>query len=278
MLNFTRRLSCPIQATRPHSLEIRSVYFGHSQRPLILAHRGASHWAPENTLAAFRLAAEMGADGVELDVQLCKDGEAVVIHNFTVDETTDGSGRVKDFTLAELQVLDAGSWYAAEFAGECIPALAQVLHELGPRLMLNIELKTMALFSDGLEAEVVRLIEDANMVHRVIVSSFNPAALWRVRRLNQHILTGLLYAPDMPRHLRDRWLQPLARPNALHPRWDMIDEQSVTAAHRQGLTVNPWACDDPNAMRRLIGWGVDAIITERPDLLHDLLYNVASEE
>jgi glycerophosphoryl diester phosphodiesterase len=116
------------------------------------------------------------------------------------------------------------------------------------------------------------------MVHRVIVSSFNPAALWRVRRLNRHISTGLLYAPDMPRHLRDRWLQPLARPNALHPRWDMIDEQRVTAAHRQGLAVNPWTCDDPDAMRRLIGWGVDAIITERPDLLHNLLSGAAAGE
>ncbi len=249
-----------------------------SHRPLILAHRGASHWAPENTLAAFRLAAEMGADGVELDVQLCKDGEAVVIHNFTVDETTDGSGRVKDFTLAELQVLDAGGWYAAEFAGERIPALAQVLHELGPRLTLNIELKTMALSTDGLEVEVVRLIEDTNMVHRVIVSSFNPVALWRVRRLNRHIPTGLLYAPDMPRHLRDRWLQPLAQPSALHPRWDMIDEQSVAAAHRQGLMVNPWTCDEPDTMRRLIGWRVDGIITERPDLLHNLLSGAAPGE
>jgi glycerophosphoryl diester phosphodiesterase len=243
----------------------------YSHRPLILAHRGANRWAPENTMAAFRLAAELGADGVELDVRLCKDGEAVVIHNSTVAETTDGSGRVKDFTLAELQMLDAGGWYADEFAGERIPTLAQVLHELGPRLRLNIELKTMGLFTDGLEAEVVRLVEDTNMAHRVIISSFNPVALWRVRRLNRNIPAGLLYAPDQPRYLRDRWLQPLVQPNALHPRWDMIDEQTIAAAHRQGLAIYAWTCDDPEAMRRLIGWGVDAIITERPDLLRDLL-------
>ncbi len=248
----------------------------HSHRPLILAHRGARLWAPDNTMAAFRLAAEMGADGVELDVQLCKDGEAVVIHNFVVDETTDGRGRVKDLTLAELQALDAGSWYAPEFAGERIPTLAQVLHELGPRLVLNIELKTTSPFTDGLEAEVVRLVEDANMVHRVIISSFNPVAIWRVRRLNRNISTGLLYAPGLPRYLRDRWLQPLARPDALHPRWDMVDEQSVAAAHRRGLAVHPWTCEDPEVMRRLIGWGVDAIITLRPDLLRDLLPRPAS--
>lgn len=250
-------------------------YRDHHQQPLILAHRGASHRAPENTMAAFRLAVEMGADGIELDVQRSKDGEAVVIHNFTVDQTTDGHGQVKDLTLAELQRLDAGGWYAAEFAGERIPTLTQVLHELGPRLVLNLELKTATLFTDGLESEVVRLIEDTNMVHQVIVSSFNPLALWRVRRLNRHISTGLLYAPDQPRYLRDRWLQSLARPNALHPRWDMIDEQTVVAAHRQQLAVNPWTCNEPEAMLRLIGWGVDAIITDRPDLLRQLLRKAA---
>jgi glycerophosphoryl diester phosphodiesterase len=152
-----------------------------------------------------------------------------------------------------------------------------VLHELGPRQILNIELKTAALVSDGLEAEVVRLIEDANLTHRVIVSSFDPAALWRVRRLNRFIPTGLLYAPDLPRHLRDRWLQPLARPHALHPRWDMIDEQSVATAQRQGLKVIPWTCNDPDAMLRLISWGVNAIITNLPDLLYDLLQSVPNK-
>jgi glycerophosphoryl diester phosphodiesterase len=246
----------------------------HSGRPLNFAHRGASHKAPENTMAAFRMAAEMGADGIEFDVQICKDGEVVVMHDFAVDATTDSSGRVKDLTLAELQKLDAGGWYAAEFAGERIPTLAQVLHELGARLMLNIELKTGGFFPEGLEQEVVRLVEDTNLAHQVIISSFNPLALRRVRRLNRYIPTGFLYSPDHPHYLPGRWLQSLARPNALHPRWDMIDEQSVAAAHSQGLEVTPWTCNDPDAMRRLVGWGVDAIITDRPDLLYNLLRDV----
>jgi len=253
-----------------------TAYNHRSRRPLILAHRGACHTAPENTMAAFRLAAEIGADGIELDVQLCKDDEVVVIHNPRVDETTDGNGGVKDLTLAELQELDAGSWFATEFAGERIPTLAQVLHELGPRLVLNIELKTGSLLSQGLEAEVVRLVEDTNLVHQVIVSSFNPLALWRVRRLNRFISIGLLYAPDQPRYLRDRWLQPLVRPNALHPRWDTLDQEGVAAAHRLGLRVNPWTCNDPEASSRLINWGVDAIITDRPDLLYDHLHSARS--
>jgi glycerophosphoryl diester phosphodiesterase len=224
-------------------------------------------------MAAFRLAAEIGADGVELDVRLCKDGEAVVFHNSRVDETTDGGGRVKDLTLTELQELDAGGWFAPDFAGERIPTLAQVLHELGPRLALDIELKTDGLLSDGLEAEVVRLVEDSNLVHRVAISSFNPLALWRVRRLNRFISIGLIYAPDQPRYLRDRWLGPLVRPNALHPRWDMLDQERVAAAQRQGLQVTPWTCNDADTALRLVGWGVDGIITDRPDLLYDLLHS-----
>jgi glycerophosphoryl diester phosphodiesterase len=235
-------------------------------RPLILAHRGASRRAPENTMAAFRLAAQLGADGIELDVQLSKDGEAVVMHDSRVDRTSDGHGCVGDLTLAELRTLDAGGWYASEFAGERIPTLAEVLHELGPRLVLNVELKTAGLFGGGLEVEVVRLVEDAGLGERVILSSFDPLALWRVRRLNPHLSTGLLYAPDSSLVVRGRWLQALARPAALHPRWDTLDGSDVAAAHRQGLAVRPWTCDDPGGLRRLIAWGVDAIITNVPDV------------
>jgi glycerophosphoryl diester phosphodiesterase len=243
----------------------------HSRLPLILAHRGARRQAPENTMAAFRLAAEMGAHGIELDVQLSKDGEAVVIHVFNLDRTTDRDGPVKDLTLVELQRLDAGSWYSAEYAAQRIPTLAQVVQELGPRLILNIELKKNTSQANGLEAEVVRLIEDANLTQQVIISSFNPLALWRVRRLNPHVPTGLLYAPDQPIYLRGRWLQWLARSGALHPRWDMIDEQFVARSHQRGLAVRPWTCNEPDAMRRLIDWHTDAIITDCPDLLYDLL-------
>jgi glycerophosphoryl diester phosphodiesterase len=240
-------------------------------RPLILAHRGAGRRAPENTMAAFRLAAKVGADGVELDVQLSKDGEVVVMHDSRVDRTSDGCGRVADLTLAELRALDAGGWYAPEFAGERIPTLAEVLHELGPRLVLNVELKAASLFGGGLEAEVVRLVEDAGLGERVILSSFDPLALWRVRRLNPHLSTGLLYAPDSPLYVRGRWLQALARPAALHPRWDTLDGLSIAAAHRQGLAVRPWTCDDPDGLRRLIAWGVDAIITNVPDVARDVV-------
>ena len=173
---------------------------------LDFAHRGASHDAPQNTLAAFRLAREMGADGLELDVQVSKDGEAVVIHDFTVDETTDGSGWVRDMTLGQLKDLDAGSWFGPAFAGERIPTLAEVFSAIGERLLVNVELKTTGMRDQGLERTVLALIERHRMEDHVLISSFNPFALRRCKRLAPRVRAGLLVAPDLPLSLRRGWL------------------------------------------------------------------------
>lgn len=240
-------------------------------RVLNFAHRGASHDAPQNTLAAFRLAREMGADGVELDVQASKDGEAVVIHDFTVDATTDGPGAVKDKTLAELKELDAGSWFDARFAGQRIPTLQEVIVEVGHQLLLNIELKTKGLGSAGLVAEVVRLIEDHNLVHRAIVSSFNPLPLRQVKRLNHHIPTGLIYSFDRPANLFRTLLLLLAGPDALHPEKHLVTQEYMTWAQERDYRVNVWTVDEPAEMERLIVLGVDGIITNHPDILRKVL-------
>ncbi len=250
---------------------IRQMPELYHSRPLNFAHRGASHDAPQNTLAAFRLALETGADGVELDVQVCRDGEVVVIHDFTVDATTDGQGRVKDKPLAELKELDAGSWFDARFAGQRIPTLQEVMVEVGPQLLLNIELKTKGLDSASLAAEVVRLIEDHNLGHRAIVSSFNPLALRQVKRLNPRINTGLLYFFDLPGHLARSLLIFLGHPDALHPEKGLITRKYVAWAKARGYRVNAWTVDEPAEMERLIALGVDGIITNRPDVLNEVL-------
>jgi len=238
---------------------------------LNFAHRGASHDAPQNTLAAFCLAREMGADGVELDVQASKDGEAVVIHDFTVDATTDGRGAIKDKTLAELKELDAGSWFDARFAGQRIPTLQEVIVEVGHRLLLNIELKTRVFGSADLVAEVVRLIEDHNLLHRSIVSSFDPFALRQVKRLNPRINTGLLYFFDLPAYLVRACLSFLTKPDALHPEKRLVTKEYMAWAQEKGYRVNVWTADEPTEMKRLIALGVDGIITNRPDVLREVL-------
>lgn len=166
-----------------------------SERILNVAHQGASAVAPPNTLAAFRKAAELGADGVELDVHLSADGAAVVIHDFTVDRTSDGRGRVADLPLAALKELDAGSWFDPRYASEPIPTLNEVFEAVGRELMINIELKLLPRGGRGLAAEVVSLVKRHGLANRVLISSFNLSALRRVRRLEPQLPLGLLYGP-----------------------------------------------------------------------------------
>ncbi|MGD9146380.1 MAG: glycerophosphodiester phosphodiesterase family protein [Anaerolineae bacterium] len=240
-------------------------------RPLNFAHRGASHEAPENTLAAFLLAAELGADGIELDVQLSKDGQVVVIHDFVLETTTDGQGAVQDRTLAELKELDAGSSFDPLFAGQRIPTLQEVIHSVGRHLLLNIELKTKSTRDARLARAVARIVEENHLLDRVVVSSFNPLALRQLRKLNPWIPLGLLYAPDMPRHLRRPWLRRLFRPEALHPHHSMVDAEYVSWAKAQNYRIHTWTVDDPGEMWQLMRQGVDIMITNRPDLLRQVL-------
>jgi glycerophosphoryl diester phosphodiesterase len=236
-----------------------------------IAHRGASAAAPPNTLAAFEKAAELGADGVEFDVHLSADGVPVVIHDFNVDSTTDGSGRVAEMTLAQLKQLDAGSHFDPAFADERIPTLEEVLEAVGSQLLLNIELKSTSLRDNGLEWAVIAQVERHNLDNRVLLSSFNPLSLRRAKKVAPHIPVGLLYSPSLPLPLRRAWLAPLAPHEARHPEHTMVDAHYVAWARRRGYRVNAWTVDDPDEMRRLIGLGVDGIITNVPDVLRGVL-------
>ncbi len=240
-------------------------------RPLNLAHRGASAYAPQNTLAAFQLAEKMGADGIELDVHLTADGTLVVIHDFTVDDTTDGSGRVEDMTLAELKRLDAGAWFDVRYAGQQVPTLDEVVDRVGDEMVLNIELKTVAWRGQRLERAVVDFVRARGIGKRVILSSFNPLAMRRVRQLAPDLATGIIYSPSLPLPLRRAWLRPMVHPVALHPHHSQVDARYVAWAHARGYRVHTWTVDDPAEMRRLINLEVDAIITNRPNVLRDVM-------
>jgi glycerophosphoryl diester phosphodiesterase len=248
-----------------------STTFPYQDRPLNLGHRGAPTVAPENTLASFQRAREMGADGVELDVMLSADGEVVVSHDYDVQRTTDGQGLVKELTLAQLKTLDAGSWFAPAFAGERVPTLREVMAWAGDDMLLNIELKSISLRSDGLEERVIALVREHRLESRIVLSSFNPFALRSVRQLAPDLHTGLLCASALPTYLRRAWLRPLARPDALHPQFQMVNEAYLRWAKRRGYRVNVWTPDEAHEMQRLIAQGVDMIITDRPNLLATVL-------
>jgi glycerophosphoryl diester phosphodiesterase len=240
--------------------------------PLVIAHRGASAVAPQNTLAAFEIAMALRADGVELDVHLSSDGTPVVIHDFSVDTTTNGHGVVAGMTLDELKTLDAGVSFSPEFAGERIPTLAEVLMCLRPYdALLNVEVKSTSLRNTGLEDAVITSIREHRMAERVIFSSFNPITLWRLKRLAPEVPAGLLYSMDLSRPLRRAWLAALFKHEARHPHHSMVNAQYMEWAEHRGYMVNTWTVDQPEEMRRLIALGVDSIITNVPDVLRHVV-------
>lgn len=248
-----------------------AAQFPYVSRPLNFGHRGAPKAAPENTLASFQKAREMGADGVELDVTLCADGEVVVMHDSDVERTTDGHGRLQTLTLAQVKALDAGVKFGPSFAGECVPTFREVAQWAGDDMLLNIELKSLSVRGDGLEEKVIAILREYGLEGRVILSSFNPFSLRRVRRLAPGLPTGLLYAGDLPIFLRRAWLRPLARPAALHPHFQMVTDAYLWWARRKGYRVNVWTPDQTLDLQRLIDQKVDAIITNRPDVLANML-------
>jgi glycerophosphoryl diester phosphodiesterase len=238
--------------------------------PLVIGHRGASRYAPENTLAAFRLAAEMGADAIELDVQLTVDGQIVVLHDRTLDRTTNGTGLVSTRNWAELKHLDAGSHFDQNFAEEKIPLLAKVLSEFGEQLLINIEIKNLDRPFSRLPGRVVQLVADLNLQHRVLLSSFNPIALRKARALSKEIPLGLLIASEEPEWVRGffRWISPH---NALHPPDKLITTPLINEVHQQDRYIIAWTLNDEDRMRTLINDGIDGIITDVPDIAKQVI-------
>lgn len=229
-------------------------------RPLVLGHRGASADAPENTLAAFALAREQGADGVELDVHLSADGWPVVIHDDQVERTTNGKGRVSGLTVAELQTLDAG-------AGQSVPTLDEVFEMLGPGFLYNVEIKTSGWRDTGIEAAVADRIEAYHLANQAVVSSFSALVVRRARRhLSQTTPVALIR--DRPLSKYGHWL---ARAEADHPHYSLVDEAYMAWARQRGYRVHVWTVDDVAEAHRLARLGVHAIITNQPKLIRESL-------
>jgi glycerophosphoryl diester phosphodiesterase len=235
------------------------------QRPAVIAHRGACRRAPENTLEAFRLAFRMGADAIELDVMLSRDGVPVVIHDLRVERTTDGTGRVQDLTWPELRELDAGAWFAPAFCGARIPELAVVLEESARSGWINIELKNYTTRGDGLEKIVVDLVGRMGLGRRVLLSSFNPLSLRAMARLAPNVPRALLTMESLPIYLRRGWFAFLARPDAYNLHGAQANLRSVRRIRSRGARVCVWTVNDPAAAHRLHEAGVDGIITDEPD-------------
>lgn len=238
------------------------------KRTKVYAHRGAKTVAPENTIPAFQEAIAQGADGIELDVQCSKDGVLVVMHNFSVDETTNGKGRVADLTAAELGKLDAGSHFNAKFSGTGVPTLEEVLGVTAGKIKLNIEIKSQDPMGGHEVEPLAEMLRTGNLYDQVIVSSFNPVTLIKMRHVDPQVALGLLYwGQHLPAYLREIWLSSILRPEAFHPHHQLIDEEYMVWAKAIPAAVNTWTVNDPAEALRLAGLGVDTIITDVPDTI-----------
>lgn len=235
--------------------------------PLIIAHRGWSAKAPENTLAAFRLAIELGVDGLELDVHMTRDGHVVICHDETLDRTTNGSGLIAERTLDEIRRLDAGSWFSPDYAGEPVPTLRELLETVARsswRGLINVELKTGVVLYPGIEKAVADLLREHELSRFALISSFNHYALAEIKRIDPELETAILYSEG----LYEPWAY-AARfgCRTLHPVHFAAPAPIVQGAHAHGVKVNVWTVDQPERARALAEAGVDGIITNRPDVV-----------
>lgn len=239
--------------------------FTRAGRPLVWGHRGASFDAPENTLAAFRLALEQGADGVELDAQRCASGEVVVLHDESLGRTTGFAGLVTETPYATIRSLDAGARKSERYRGERVPLLAEVL-EAFP-LLVNVELKCERTDDRGLTAEVVRIVREAGAQDRVLLSSFNPVCLLRARARAPKMVRALLFESQQKWALRSALAAPALAVAALHPEHVLATPDRVARWRRRGYSVGCWTVDDPDRAAALVESGVSALITNRPSVM-----------
>jgi glycerophosphoryl diester phosphodiesterase len=236
-----------------------------------IAHRGASGHAPENTMAAFRRAAELGARFIETDLQITRDARVIAMHDFTLDRTTNGKGQVHLLTLEEIRALNAGAWFkdsgTESFSGERVPTLGEILDFAEKQdLIFYLEIKSGPAW--GVEHAVVAALRDQNASARVVILSFDPTALDTVHRLDSTLMTGFL-CEHPSNDLVERTVRAGAR--QLVAGGDLITPEVVEKAHHAGLQVVAWTINEPEQMRRLIATGVDGIITDYPDRLLGIL-------
>jgi glycerophosphoryl diester phosphodiesterase len=240
-----------------------------TEKTLVVAHRGSSGSAPENTMAAFRMAIDAGVDMIELDVRMTKDFELVVHHDADLGRTTNGSGVIWEKTLDELKHLDAGSWYSPKFAGERIPTLQEVIDLLPANVNLNIEVK-----SDGevrretdFEKACIRVIREKGFARRVLVSSFDHKFLGRFHKLDPTISVGALYLPVRDAAKKPSTLERKLGASAFICSRTQLRKRFIADAHEHDIMVACYVVNTVRHLERMIRFGVDAVVTDFPRLI-----------
>ena len=245
--------------------------------PLVLAHRGVNKRAPQNTLPAFKKAVEFNADGIETDVHLCKDGEIVICHNYTVDATSNGTGSIDEMTFAQLRALDFGSYFSEEFKGVTLPTLSELLEVTKNMNLINIEIKPPKKDND-LVKKVVEEVYKFGIEKNSIISCFDPECIRLVKEIDKNLKTGLLYERgDLGTEIMNFGVAKYClqlNADAAHPEHVLISEDDVKDLHANGIAVNPWTVNREEDIIRFTEWGCDALITDVPDFCLKVLENM----
>ena len=241
----------------------------------IIAHRGANKIAPENTMPAFALAKEMGANGFENDVHMTADGVIVVCHDDTIDKTSDGSGLINGMTLSQLHQYDFGSYFSTDFAGTKIPTLREFYALAKGLEVINVEIKRPANGDYAIVGGVIAMAKETGVFNELLISSFDEDVLEKAFEIEPECKTALLYSPAVT-NIDKIAADPVAYAkglyaDAIHPMYLMVDGELVKNAHENGLEVNPWVINHPDAIAMLIEMGCDGIITDVPDVALSLL-------
>ena len=244
---------------------------------LNIAHRGFRSRYPENTMLAFQKAVDAGCDGIEFDVHLSKDGEAVIIHDETVDRTTDGAGLVGQKTCHELKILNAAKPHPETIDFEPIPSLREYFEYIArqPDIISNIELKTGIFVYEGIEEVVYKLMKEYKLINRCIVSSFNHESVLRMKKIDSAVTCGLLvdsWQIHPETYVRDLGIE------CYHPPAYCLTHELVAALHSAGIRINPWFGSIQSDYRQLIEMGVDSLITDYPERITALLKDFRTAE
>jgi glycerophosphoryl diester phosphodiesterase len=228
---------------------------------MVIAHRGASSYAPENTIVAFDLAIEMGVSHIELDVHSTRDSHIVVIHDDTVDRTTDGTGSVTSHTLAGLKALDAGSWFEQTFSGERMPTFREVLQRYGGRVHIHTEIKG---HSAHLSQQTADLVRQHGMAERVTITSFQKARLEETRAYAPELPTGWLVAEVSDAVIAQARAMGLTQ---ICPRANTVTPELTHRLHAEGFVVRAWGVATEDLMRQVVKAGADGMTVNFPDKL-----------
>lgn len=234
----------------------------------IIAHRGASGSAPENTISAFKLALKYGCDGIELDVQQTLCGEIVVFHDWKLERTTNGKGSLRDKTLEELKELDCGSWFSEKFINEKIPTLDEVLEIIPENILINIEIKEEYSKERGIEKKVLEILKKRKRSN-IIISSFSHNILKNIYRINKEIKLGLLIGgslTDILMYIKMSGIKFFS----YHPEKSFLRKEEVEVLSKEGIEINVWTVNDIEDAKILKLMGVTSVITNYPEKIKKL--------